>query len=214
LIGQLGVSLMSAALELKAQERLSGGTGVARALRRQGMVPGIIYGDNKEPEMIAVDYKELDHECHTLAFFSRVITLNVGNKKQQVIAKDVQLDPVKDTPVHVDFQRVNKESKVHVSVPVVYINEDKAPGIKRGGTLNVIIHSLELVCLTQSIPEKLVVDLSGAEMGVSIHLESLKLPSGAKAAHADRDHVLVTIVAPSGMTEEDKEKEEKTTTAA
>ncbi len=199
---------MSAALELQAQERLSSGTGVARALRRQGMIPGIVYGDNKEPEMIAVDYKELNHECHTLAFFSRVITLNVGNKKQQVIAKDVQLDPVKDIPVHVDFQRVNKDSKVHVSVPVVYINEDKAPGIKRGGTLNVIIHTLELVCPTQAIPEKLVVDLAGAEMGVSIHLESLKLPAGAKAAHADRDHVLVTIVAPSGMADEE------TTTAA
>ncbi len=198
---------MSAALELQAQERLSGGTGVARALRRQGMVPGIIYGDNKQPEMIVVDYKILNQECHTLAFFSKVITLNVDNKKQQVIVKDVQLHPVKDIPIHVDFQRVNKDSKVHVSVPLIYINEDKAPGIKRGGALNIILHTLELVCPTQSIPEKLVVDLSGAEMGVSIHLESLQLPAGAKAAHADRDHVLATIVAPSGMTEE-------TTTAA
>lgn len=205
---------MSAALELQAQERLSNGTGVARALRRQGLVPGIVYGDNKEPEMIAVDYKILNHECHTLAFFSKVITLNVDNKKQQVIAKDVQLHPVKDVPMHVDFQRVNKDSKVHVSVPVIYINEDKAPGIKRGGALNVIIHTLELVCPAQSIPEKLIMDLAGADMGVSIHLESLKLPAGAKAAHADRDHVLATIVAPSAMTEETSAAAPAATTAA
>ena len=192
---------MSTGLELQAQERVGRGTGVARALRRQGMIPGIIYGDNKEPEMIAVDYKVLNHECQSLAFFSKIVTLSLGNKKQQVLVKDVQLDPVKDFPIHVDFQRVNKDSKIHVSIPLVFVNEDKAPGIKRGGTLNIIIHSLEIVCPPQSIPEKLVVDLAGADMGVSIHLEVLKLPAGARAAHPERDHVLATLVAPSSDTE-------------
>lgn len=193
---------MSTALEFQAQERTASGTGVARALRRQGMVPGVIYGDNKEPQLVAVDYKALNQECHTLAFYSQVITVSVGKTKQEVIAKEVQLDPVSDTPVHVDFQRINKNSKIHVSVPVSYINEDKAPGIKRGGTLNIIIHSLEIVCPPHAIPESLVVDLAGIEMGTSIQLESLKLPTGAKAAHPDRDHVLATIVAPSGAAEE------------
>ena len=198
---------MSNALQLQAQERTSAGTGEARALRRQGMVPGIIYGDNKEPQMVAVDYKALNLECHTLAFYSQVITLEIGKKKQEVIAKDVQLHPVTDTPLHIDFQRVNKDSKIHVSVAVTYDNEDKAPGIKRGGTLNIIIHTLEIVCPPHSIPENLVVDLTGLEMGTSVHLDALKLPAGAKAAHPERDHVLATIVAPSGVAEEEEKKE-------
>lgn len=193
---------MSTALEFQAHERTGSGTGVARALRRQGMVPGVIYGDNKEPQMVAVDYKLLNQECHTLAFYSQVMTVSIGKAKQEVIAKDVQLHPVHDTPIHVDFQRINKDSKIHVSVPVSYINEEKAPGIKRGGTLNIIIHSLEIVCPPHSIPENLVVDLSGIEMGTSIPLDTLKLPTGAKAAHPDRDHILATIVAPSGAAEE------------
>ena len=148
------------------------------------------------------DYKLLNQECHTLAFYSQVITVSIGKEKQEVIAKEVQLHPVHDTPIHVDFQRINKDSKIHVSVPVSYINEDKAPGIKRGGTLNIIIHSLEIVCPPHSIPENLVVDLTGIEMGTSVPLDALKLPTGAKAAHTDRDHVLATIVAPSGANEE------------
>lgn len=193
---------MSTALEFQAHERTGSGTGVARALRRQGMVPGVIYGDNKEPQMVAVDYKLLNQECHTLAFYSQVITVSVGKAKQEVIAKEVQLHPVHDTPLHVDFQRVNKNSKINVSVSVSYVNEEKSPGLKRGGTLNVIIHSLEIVCPPHAIPENLVVDLSGIEMGTSIYLDALKLPAGAKAAHPDRDHVLATIVAPSGAAEE------------
>lgn len=188
---------MSAVEVLSAQSRENCGTGPARALRRQDMVPGIIYGDNQAPQMIAVDSKALCKEYESSNFFSKVFTLEINNKKQQVIAKDIQLHPVSDAPLHVDFQRVNKDSKVNVAVPVTFINEDKSPALKRGGALNVIIHALEIICSPHAIPEKLEVDLTGVEMNHSILIKHLKLPEGAKAAHGVRDNVLATIVAPS-----------------
>ncbi len=193
---------MSIAEILSAQSRKNSGSGPARALRREKMVPGIVYGDRKDPEMISVNFKELAREHQSSNFFSKVFTLEIDGKKQDVIAKDIQLHPVSDLPLHVDFQRVNKESKVNVFVPFTFINEDKSPALKRGGALNVIIHSLEISCPPHSIPENLVVDLSGIEMHQSILIERLKLPEGAKAAHPTRDNVLATIVAPSGKEDE------------
>lgn len=196
---------MSAATTLQAQKRTQAGTGAARATRRAGMVPGIIYGDNKEPQMIAVDPKALAKECQSSGFFSRVFDITLDGKTQQAVAKDVHLHPVTDEPMHVDFQRVNKESKIHVSVPVNFINEDKAPGIKRGGMLNIIFHTLEVICPVQSIPEKLTVDLTGMEANQSIHIAALNLPKGVVAAHPERDNTIATIVAPSGGEEEKEE---------
>lgn len=193
---------MSNAEALTAQSRENKGTGPARALRRADMVPGIIYGDKKDPEMIAVGFKELAKEHLSSNFFSRVFTLDINGKRQQVIARDIQLHPVTDAPLHIDFQRVNKESKINLSVPLTFINEDKSPAIKRGGALNVIIHSLEIICSPHLIPENLVVDLSGVELHQSIVIEHLKLPEGAKAANPIRDNVLATIVVPSGSADE------------
>ncbi|RZI46110.1 50S ribosomal protein L25/general stress protein Ctc [Candidatus Finniella inopinata] len=189
---------------LTAMSRGNKGTGPARALRRADMVPGIIYGDRKEPEMIAVNFKALAREHQSSNFFSKVFTLEINGKKQEVIAKDIQLHPVSDAPLHVDFQRINKDSKVNLFLPVTFINEEKSPAMKRGGALNVIIHSLEITCSPHMIPENLVVDLSGVEMHQSILIEHLKLPQGAQAAHPVRDNVLATIVAPSGTTDEEK----------
>ncbi len=194
---------MSTVEVLSAQSRSHPGTGPARALRRQNRVPGIIYGDNQDPQMISVDGKTLRKEYESSNFFSKVFTLEIDNKKQQVIAKDIQLHPVSDEPLHIDFQRVNKDSKIHVSVPITFIHEDKSPALKRGGALNVIIHALEIVCPPHSIPEKLVVDLTGVEMHHSILIERLKLPEGTKAAYPVRDNVLATIVAPTGTTGEE-----------
>ena len=185
---------------LTAQSRENKGTGPARALRRADMVPGIIYGDNKEPQMIAVGFKALAREHLSSNFFSKVFTLEISGKKQEVIAKDIQLHPVSDAPLHVDFQRVNKDSKVNLFIPLTFINEEKSPAIKRGGALNIIIHSLEITCSPHLIPENLVIDLSGVELHQSILIEHLKLPEGAKAAHPARDNVLATVVAPSGGT--------------
>lgn len=202
---------MAQAIALKAEERQGTGTGVARALRRVGKIPGIIYGGGHEPQPIAVDLKVVSNEIQTPGFFSRVYTLEMDQAKVQtklqVIARDIQFHPVTDLPLHVDFQRVNKDSKIHVSVPVEYINEDKAPGLKLGGMLNVIIHNLEVVCPADSIPGKITIDLAGLNINQSIHLEAVELPKGVKAAHAARDYTLVTLVPPSGAEEEKKSEE-------
>ncbi|MBM3632514.1 MAG: 50S ribosomal protein L25/general stress protein Ctc [Alphaproteobacteria bacterium] len=193
---------MSTAITLNASPRTLSGTGGARAVRTSGMVPGIIYGNKKEPEMIAMDPKVLMTECLQPGFFSRLYSVALDGKEQEVLAKAVQFHPVTDRPIHVDFMRVSKGAKVHVFVPVTFINDDKAPGIKRGGVLNIVHHNLELICPAHSIPEKLVVDLSGCDINQTIHLDTLALPSDVVAAHPERDNTIATIVAPTVMEEE------------
>jgi large subunit ribosomal protein L25 len=165
------------------------------------MVPGIIYGNKKDPQMIALDPKTLMTECLQPGFFSRLYSIAVDGEEQEVLAKDVQLHPVTDHPLHVDFMRVSKDARVNVFVPVTFINEDKAPGIKRGGVLNVVHHNVELICPAQSIPEKLTIDLTGRDINQTIHLDALTLPEGVIAAHPERDNTIATIVAPTVMEE-------------
>ena len=186
---------------LNASQRTLSGTGGARAVRAAGMVPGIIYGNDKAPEMISVDPKALMAECLQPGFFSRLYSVAVDGKPQEVLAKDVQFHPVTDRPIHVDFMRVSKGAKIHVFVPITFINEDKAPGIKRGGVLNVVHHNIELICPAQFIPEKLTVDLSGRDINQTVHIDALALPEGIVAAHPERDNTIATIVAPTVMEE-------------
>jgi large subunit ribosomal protein L25 len=183
---------------LIAQARLANGTGAARATRREGLVPGVIYGNNKDPEMIAVDPKVLVKEFHKPGFFSRLYTISVEGKEQHVLAKDIQLHPVTDQPLHIDFQRISKTAKINVNVPIVFINDDKCPGIKRGGVLNIVHHSLEVICPAIAIPEQLTVDLSGVGPNQGIHIEDLNLPEGVVAAHPERDNTIATIVVAVG----------------
>lgn len=197
---------MSTTTTLNATSRTLSGTGGARSVRTSGYVPGIIYGDKKDPQMISMDPKMLMNECMQPGFFSRLYSIEIGGTKQEVLAKDVQFHPVTDRPLHVDFMRVSKGAKVHVFVPIKFINDDKAPGIKRGGVLNIVHHDLELICPAQSIPESLTVDLTGRDINQTIHLESLELPQGVVAAHPDRDNTIATIVAPT--VEEEKTAEE------
>lgn len=192
---------MSTAITLNASSRTLSGTGGARAVRTAGMVPGIIYGNKKDPEMIAIDPKVLMIECLQPGFFSRLYSVAVDGKEQEVLAKDVQFHPVTDRPLHVDFMRVSKNAKVNVFVPITFINEDKAPGIKRGGVLNVVHHNIELICPAQSIPEKLMIDLTGRDINQTVHLDALTLPEGVAAAHPERDNTIATIVAPTVMEE-------------
>ena len=203
---------MSTTITLNVSPRTLSGTGGARAVRTSGMVPGIIYGNKKDPEMISIDPKALMTECLQPGFFSRLYSVAVDGKEQEVLAKAVQFHPVTDRPIHVDFMRISKGSKVHVFVPITFINEDKAPGIKRGGVLNIVHHNLELICPAHAIPEKLVIDLTGHDINQTIHLESLVLPSDVVAAHPDRDNTIATIVAPTVM-EEEKSAEEAGTSA-
>lgn len=190
---------MSEQLTLSAQAREGVGKGASRALRNSGRVPAVLYGDNKEPEAIHVEEKALVKALMTGHFFSATIEVEVGGKTTMTLAKDVAFHPVTDRPVHVDFYRINKDSKFTVNVPVVFANEAASPGLKRGGVLNIVRHDVELACDANHIPEELVIDLTGYEVGDSIHISAVKLPEGTKPTITDRDFTIATVVAPSGL---------------
>jgi large subunit ribosomal protein L25 len=185
--------------ELKAEAREQVGKGSARAVRRDGKVPAVIYGDKQPPLAIALPYKELYYKIHGGGFLTTVATIDVDGKKIQVLPKDYQLDPVKDTPVHVDFLRIGKDTEVNVEVPVHFVNEDKSPGIKRGGVLNIVRHVVEFHCPANAIPEFITVDLTGANIGDSIHISAVKLPEGLRPVIHDRDFTVATIAGSAAM---------------
>lgn len=190
---------MSGTYELKAEAREQVGKGSARAVRRDGKVPAVIYGDKQPPLAIALSYKDVYYKIHGGGFLTTVATIDVGGKKIQVLPKDYQLDPVKDTPVHVDFLRVGKDTEVNVEVPVHFVNEDKSPGIKRGGVLNIVRHEVEFHCPANAIPEFITVDLSGADIGDSIHISAVKLSAGVRPVIHDRDFTIATIAGSAAM---------------
>jgi large subunit ribosomal protein L25 len=190
-----------AATELQAQSRSGVGKGAARALRREGLVPAVIYGDKKPPLPIAISYNDALKRIYAGGFLSHIITLDVGGEKHRVIPRDYQLDPVKDLPLHVDFLRIGAHSTLDVEVHVAFVNEAQSPGLKRGGTLNIVRHTVELTCPADSIPEQIEVDLSGLDINDSVHISSVKLPAGVKPTIA-RDFTIATIVAPSGLRSE------------
>ena len=166
--------------ELMAQPRNRTGKGAARDLRRNSMVPAVIYGDKKDPLPIAVPAKELTTRVHAGGFLTTIATIDVDGVKHQVLPKDYQTDPVRDFITHVDFLRISKNSRVVVDVPVHFLNEDLSPGLKRGGVLNIVRHEVELECSAMEIPEFLEVDLTGRDIGSSIHISHVKLPKGTK----------------------------------
>lgn len=184
---------------IEAQVRSQVGTGGARAVRREGLLPGVIYGGGKDPVMISIDPRAIAKDARSSAFFAKLYEINVDGKKERVLPRDLQLHVVKDYPTHIDFLRVTKGDRLHVSVPVIFTNEDKAPGIKQGGVLNVVIHEVELICDADSIPEKIEFDLTGKDLHDSVHMSNLALPKGAVPAHADRDDTIATIIAPSAV---------------
>ncbi|ESW66632.1 50S ribosomal protein L25 [Mesorhizobium sp. LSJC268A00] len=196
--------------ELKAEAREQVGKGSARAVRRNGKVPAVIYGDRQPPLAIALNYKDVFYKIHGGGFLTTIATIDVDGKKIQVLPKDFQLDPVKDFPVHVDFLRIGKDTEVNVDVPVHFINEDKSPGIKRGGVLNIVRHEVEFHCPANAIPEFITVDLTGADIGDSIHISAVTLPAGVKPVISDRDFTIATIAGSSAM----KPETEETTEAA
>ena len=196
---------MATTYELKAQARSGVGKGAARALRRQGLVPAVIYGDKKPPLGVSIAYKDAHHRIYAGGFLSHVITLDVDGEKHRVIPRDYQLDPVKDFPIHVDFLRVGAGTRLHVEVHVHFLNEEAAPGLKRGGVLNIVRHTVELSCPPDLIPEEIVVDLTGREIGDSIHISHVSLPEGVTPVVHERDFTIATIVAPSGLRSEEAE---------
>jgi large subunit ribosomal protein L25 len=200
---------MSDNLTLAAETRDRVGKGASRSLRREGRVPAVIYGNKEEPTPIHVGEKELNKLLMTGHFMNSVIMVDVGGKPQRTLPKDVTLDVVTDRPVHVDFLRISEHAKVHVNVPVHFTDEEKAPGIKRGGVLNVVRHELELVVDAANIPDEITISLAGVEVGDSIHISQVTLPKGATSAIDDRDFTIATVVAPSALksTEGDNETE-------
>src|SRR6218665_3403943 len=194
---------MAAAKELKAQARSGVGKGAARALRRQGLIPAVIYGDKKPPLAIAISTNEANKRIYAGGFLSHILTLDVDGEKHRVIPRDYQLDVVKDFPLHVDFLRVGKGSKINVQVHVEFVNEDASPGIKRGGVLNIVHHTLDLTVDAENIPEKVTVDLTGKDIGDTIHISSIQLPAGAVDHSHEDDLTIATIVAPSGLKSEE-----------
>jgi len=195
--------------ELKASVRDRVGKGAARELRRNGLVPAVIYGDKKPPLSIAVSYKDTFRKIHDGGFLSRIITVEVDGEKHRVIPKDYQLEPVRDFLVHVDFLRVGKNSTLVVEVPVHFTNEEKSPGLKRGGVLNIVRHAVEVTVPADRIPEHFEIDLSEVDVGDSIHISAVSLPEGVVPTITDRDFTIATIAAPSALRSAEGESSEE-----
>ncbi len=192
---------MSETKQIKAVARDRAGKGAARAVRRQGHVPAVIYGGGEAPETIALDFNQTKQLIFAGHFLTTVFEIDVDGRTTRAIPRDYQLDPVKDFPLHVDFLRLAAGQSVKVVVPVHVIGQEKSPGLKRGGALQIVEHSVELLVPTDAIPDAIEVSVADLDMGSSLHLSDVQLPAGAKAA-GQENVTLVTIVAPSGMNED------------
>jgi large subunit ribosomal protein L25 len=205
---------MSDALTLPAEARERAGKGASRELRRQGRVPAVIYGGKEEPTPIHLEAKELVRQLGSGHFMNSIVMIDVGGKMVRTLPKDVALHPVTDRPLHVDFLRLSKDAKIQVAVPVVFVNEEESPGLKKGGVLNVVRHELELVCESDKIPDEIKLDVTGLDIGDSIHISHVTLPEGSVSAITDRDFTIATVVAPSAMKRTDEEEAEEAAAGA
>jgi large subunit ribosomal protein L25 len=186
---------------ISAELRDRAGKGAARATRRAGRIPGVIYGDKKDPVLISVEPRELDRVLRRPGFFAKLLDVAVDGATHRVLPRDAQLHPVNEKALHVDFMRVGATTRITVGIPVHFINQDKSLGLKRGGILNIVRHEIELVCSADNIPDHLTVDLDGTDIGDSIHIQAVKLPEGTRAT-IERDFTIASIAPPSVVREE------------
>lgn len=193
---------MSDLISIPAQKRERAGKGAARAVRRQGLVPGVIYGDKQAPVLIQMDPRPLMAQLNKAGFYAHQYELDVDGEKHRVMAQDVQFHVVTDQPQHVDFLRVGTNTVVTTEIAVEFINHEKAPGLKKGGVLTVVRHSIEVQGKPDALPEVLVCDLTGFDLNDSVHASAVKFPAGVKATITDRDFTVATIAAPSGLKSE------------
>ncbi len=200
---------MSEALTLPAETRERAGKGASRALRREGRIPAVIYGGKEEPTMIHVEQKELVKQLMTGHFMNSIVEIELNGKKVRALPKAVALNPVSDIPEHADFFRMVKGGKIEVEVPVVFIDEEESPGLKKGGVLNVVRHELELVCENDKIPGEIVISVKGKDVGDAIHISEVTLPAGSESAITDRDFTIATLVAPSALKKSEEEADEE-----
>jgi large subunit ribosomal protein L25 len=184
---------MAESIVIKAHARARAGKGAARQVRREGNVPGVIYGNNQKAETISLDRNEILKTVQRGKFLSTVFDISVDGKMLRVIPREVQVDPVKDLPIHVDFQRVDATSRIRVNVPCRFINDGLSPGLKRGGVLNIVRHQIEVTCPVEKIPPYFEFSLEGLEIGRSVHISAIKMPEGVKPTILDRDFTVATI---------------------
>jgi len=182
-----------ASATIKAQVKQATGTGAARAERRAGRVPAVIYAKGNMPVMVALDSKELFLQYQKGRFFSRIMEVDTGDKKYTVLPQEVQMDPIKDIPVHADFLSVEAKSRIKVAVPMEFINHEKSPGLKRGGILNTVRRSIDVFCNADSIPEKFTADLNGLQIGGNIKWHNIKAPEGVEPVIRGRDFTIATV---------------------
>ncbi len=193
---------MAASYELTATARATAGTGATRAVRRQGKVPAVIYGGNRPPLAITLDGHEITGRIRGGGFYTTVATIAVDGDKIAALPRDYQLDPLSERPIHVDFLRILPGTAVTVDVPVRFVNEGQAPGIRRGGVLNVVRHRISLVCPVDAIPDHITADLTGLEIGDSLHISAIALPEGVRTTIRGRDFTVATVAAAAGVKEE------------
>ena len=205
--GKFGEKVMAESRTIAADQRTGTGKGAARFARRQGLVPGVVYGGEHPPVSINVNAHELRMLLRDPAFSTYLFDLRVSDKRYDVLARDVQVDPVTDLPIHVDFLRVSKTTVLTVEIPVRFLNEDQCPGLKKGGVLNVVRHGIEVTCQATSIPEGIDIDLSGYDAGASVHISDISLPDGVVPTISDRDFTIATIAASSAERAEAEESE-------
>jgi large subunit ribosomal protein L25 len=185
---------MSKIVTIKADARSQAGKGAARSVRRTGLVPGVVYGDKQDPQLISLTYKMVEPHVHTGRFLSTLVDLEIAGKTVRAIPRDVQFEPVKDRIIHVDFLRLGKDARIAVDIQVHFSNQEAAPGLKAGGVLNIVSHTVSLYCPADFIPDEIVVDLTGMQIGQNIHLSDVKLPERVTSAERD-DITLVALTA-------------------
>jgi large subunit ribosomal protein L25 len=190
--------------ELRAEPRSGTGKGAAFQIRQKGLVPGVIYGGKEEPQNIAVDYRTLERHVETGTFLTTLLMLEVDGKKTRVLPRALQVDPVSDRPVHIDFMRLTEGAKIRIAIPVHFHNQGESPGLKRGGVLNVVQHDIDVICPADNIPDTIEVDLTGLDIHDSIHISSITLPEGVKSIIRGRDFTICSIVAPTSVIEEQR----------
>ena len=194
---------------LEAVARAGVGKGAARSARREGYVPGVIYGGGQEPQPINVKFNVLLKQLKAGRFLSTLINVKVDGADNTVVCRGVQRDVVKDLPTHVDFLRLTDRTRIAIHIPIEYTNREKSPGLKRGGVLTEVRHDLELYVTAGNIPDKVTIDLTGTEINDTIHISQVTLPAGASPVISDRDFAIANIQAPSGLRSEDNEASEE-----
>ena len=189
-------------VSLSAETRESTGKGASRAARRAGRVPAIIYGDNKEPTAISLEPRELTRAIHRSGFLATIVDVTVNGTVYRTLPREVQYHPVTDVALHVDFMRVGAGSEVHVSVPVTFVNHEASPGLRRGGILNIVRHSVDIICAVDAIPDRITVYLGGLDIGDSIHADALAMPPGVRPAVSGGDTTIASIATSSAVRED------------